>query len=104
MIYLQTASRMHHWLSQHNLIHLAHSCPAANRMKILYSWQKNQGAGKQLFYGFMRCNNELSMKKPEATSLSQATGFNWYSLFFFIYICLGFWKNQIYSRQNLPSE
>jgi hypothetical protein len=45
-------------------------------MKIHDSWQKNQAAGKQWYYDFMWRNNKLSLTKPEATSLSWATGFN----------------------------
>jgi hypothetical protein len=82
--YLQTATRMHYGPSQHDIMHLAHDYAVANRMKIPDSWQKNEAAGKQWCYNFMRRNNKLSLRKPEATSLSQATSFNRYNVPLFL--------------------
>jgi hypothetical protein len=84
---LQTASKMHYGLSRHDLLHLAHNYAIANRMKIRDSWQKNQAAGKQCYYDFVRHHNKLSLRKPEATSPTHATGFSRsMSLFFLIFL------------------
>jgi hypothetical protein len=40
------------------------------------SWKANKNAGKDWLYGFMRRHPDLSIRKPQATSLSRATSFN----------------------------
>jgi hypothetical protein len=64
-------------------MNLAYDYAVTNRMKIPDSWQKNQAAGKQWYYDFVRHNNELSLRNPEATSLFQARGFSRYNVSLF---------------------
>nr|CAI5866904.1 unnamed protein product [Callosobruchus analis] len=47
-----------------------------NKKQIPKSWITNGSAGKDWFRGFMVRNPELSLRTPEATSLSRSTSFN----------------------------
>lgn len=40
------------------------------------SWQKNKEAGSDWFGAFIKRNTNISIRAPEATSLSRATAFN----------------------------
>lgn len=82
--YLQTASKMHYGLSRTDLMKFVYEYAVAIGRKIPESWETNKSAGKQWYYDFMKRHNELSLRSPEATSLSRATSFNKHnvSLFF----------------------
>lgn len=45
-------------------------------LKIPSNWTKHELAGDDWFSSFLKRNNTLSIRKPEATSLSRAMNFN----------------------------
>nr|CAI5843850.1 unnamed protein product [Callosobruchus analis] len=55
---------------------LAFEFAKANSKKIPESWTSNNTAGKDWFRGFLSRNSEISLRTPEATSLSRTTSFN----------------------------
>lgn len=74
--YLLTSSKMHYGLHRNQLRSLAYSFALSNKKNMPQSWMTNEKAGKQWFRGFMSRHCELSLRKPEATSLARATSFN----------------------------
>jgi hypothetical protein len=46
-------------------LHLNHPFQNSSRM-----------AGREWLYGFMKCNPQISIRSPQATSISRAIGFN----------------------------
>lgn len=74
--YLIKASKMHYGLHRNQLRMLAYQFALANQKQTPASWEKNQKAGKHWFRSFMRRHPDLSLRKPEPTSLSRATSFN----------------------------
>lgn len=75
--YLTTSSKMHYGLHRNQLRTLAYSFAKVNNKNVPQSWITNEKAGKQWFREFMsRHSKLLSLRKPEATSLSRATSFN----------------------------
>ena len=40
------------------------------------SWEKNAMAGKEWMLSFMKRHQKISLRSPEATSMSRAIGFN----------------------------
>lgn len=74
--YLLTCSKMNYGLTRQAAMKLAYEYATINSKKILNSWSSNNCAGKDWFRGFMTRNPELSLRTPEATSLSRSTSFN----------------------------
>ncbi|KAG5885592.1 hypothetical protein JTB14_024773 [Gonioctena quinquepunctata] len=74
--YLLTSSKMHYGLHRNQLRCLAYSFAKSNKKNMPQSWIVNEKAGKQWFREFMESHRELSLRKPEATSLARATSFN----------------------------
>lgn len=74
--YLETASKLYHGLTPKNVRMLAYQFGKKNNKKIPYGWQVKEEATYDWFWGFMNRHKELSLRKPEATSLSRATSFN----------------------------
>ncbi|CAI6354936.1 unnamed protein product [Macrosiphum euphorbiae] len=67
---------MHYGLSKVSAMKLASDYAIANHKNIPESWIKNKSTGKDWFRGFLKRNTQLSLRTPEATSLSRATSFN----------------------------
>lgn len=74
--YLIMASKLHHGLSTKAARSLAFEYAERNHKNIPSSWIRNQTAGEDWLEGFFRRHPVLSLRSPEATSLSRATSFN----------------------------
>ncbi|XP_055620716.1 uncharacterized protein LOC129765001 [Toxorhynchites rutilus septentrionalis] len=55
---------------------LAYQCTEKFRIPDSAAWERNKMAGKDWLTNFLRRNSTLSIRKPEATSLTRATSFN----------------------------
>lgn len=75
-VYLMEASRMNHGLTTVDTRKLAFQYASALGLKIPNNWVEMQQAGPDWLYGFMQRHKRLSIRAPEATSLSRATSFN----------------------------
>lgn len=74
--YLITASKMCYGLSTTQTRELAYQYGKLLNKSIPDTWEKNKCAGVDWIRGFMGRNPALSLRRPEATSLSRATSFN----------------------------
>jgi len=74
--YLVMASKLHHGLSTKAARILAFDFSQANNKTIPISWIRNQTAGEDWLSGLFLRHPSLSLRTPEATSLSRATSFN----------------------------
>ncbi|KAI4456179.1 hypothetical protein MML48_8g00008219 [Holotrichia oblita] len=75
--YLKQASQIHYGLTRKQFRILALDFAQVNKKKIPESWITNGLAGKNWYYEFMnRHKDALSLRKPQATSLSRSTSFN----------------------------
>lgn len=74
--YLVISSKMLYGLSRIEAQKLAFNFAKANNIKYPISWDKNEKAGKSWYYSFMARHQRISLRKPQATSLSRATSFN----------------------------
>lgn len=74
--YLIMSSKMHHGLTRKSAMQLAYELAKRNNLKFPDSWNTKQQAGVDWLEAYMKRNPELSIRKPEATSLGRATSFN----------------------------
>lgn len=75
--YVHTMARMHYGLSKQRLRRVVYKWAIANEKKIPENWIKEELAGVEWVRMFQsRHKSEISLRKPEATSLSRATSFN----------------------------
>lgn len=75
--YLVTAANMHYGLTKYQVQCFAYDFAVANHKTIDESWHANKCAGKQWLRDFRKkFHDKLSLRKPQATSLSRATAFN----------------------------
>ena len=75
--YLHDAANMHYGLSLKQVRYLAYEYAIKNKKKVDPSWEINKCAGEQWLRDFRKkYADKLSLRKPEATSLSRATAFN----------------------------
>ena len=74
--YLLKLAQMFHGLGPKDVRRLAYECAVQYNVNIPESWRQNKMAGKDWMNGFLKRQSELSLRKPEATSLSRATSFN----------------------------
>jgi len=74
--YLKLAAKQNHGLSKKMTREFAWEC--AKKVGATYpkSWGYEQCAGKDWISGFMKQHTDLSLRKPEPTSLSRGTAFN----------------------------
>lgn len=76
--YLIRASKLHHGLSPKSMRQMAFQYALKNGKNISQEWVKNECASYDWYYGFVNIRHKqfLSLRTPEATSLSRATAFN----------------------------
>lgn len=74
--YLQICSKMAYGLSTVAVRKVAYDMAIENNIQIPQSWNENKCAGKEWVRGFLHRNKKLSIRKPEACSLSRLTSFN----------------------------
>lgn len=83
--YLDSLARMNHGLNTKIISKLAYDLIVKNKKKYPESWDKDKAAGYFWRRGFMDRHPELSLKNPEATSLSRSTSFNRHTVGEFFY-------------------
>lgn len=75
--YIIEAANLQYGLTLHNVCGLAYQFAKANNKKYDKSWDEKQMAGKQWLRQFRaRFGDQLSLRKPESTSLARSTAFN----------------------------
>ncbi|KAJ8962173.1 hypothetical protein NQ318_018130 [Aromia moschata] len=75
--YLKQAAQLHYGLSLKEVRSLAYQYAQAHNKTYSQAWASEQNAGKSWLRCFRgRYNRELSLRKPEATSLARSTEFN----------------------------
>ncbi|XP_051156768.1 uncharacterized protein LOC127278881 [Leptopilina boulardi] len=76
MNYLLKSSDLFYGLSTRDVQSLAFSFAKQLNLPMPKSWQENKIAGVDWLIGFMKRHTNLSLRKPQATSLARATSFN----------------------------
>ena len=77
MDYIVTMSKRFLGMTTLEIRRFAYELADANQCPIPNSWKTNRTAGKDWLNGYIkRHGNTLSLRKPEATSLARASGFN----------------------------
>lgn len=74
--YLEIMARMNHGLNTNLVDKLAYDLAVRNNKKYPESWDREKKAGYFWRRGFLDRNPNLSLKKPEPTSMSRSTSFN----------------------------
>ncbi|KAJ8956842.1 hypothetical protein NQ318_014256 [Aromia moschata] len=74
--YLIKACKLHHGLTRKDVKKLAYQLALKNELKFPASWEKHNEAGEDWLKGFRNRQRDISIRKPEGTSLSRATAFN----------------------------
>lgn len=74
--YIKDCSKMFHGLNVNKTRELAYSYAINLQKTVPSSWVAGKMAGKDWLDGFRKRNATLSLRSPEATSLSRATAFN----------------------------
>lgn len=74
--YLKTASKMCYGLTTKQTRIMAYQHACALKVTMPPTWDQNQCAGIDWLQGFMDRHKELSIRSPEATSMSRASSFN----------------------------
>lgn len=74
--YLVTAARLHYGLTRVEVRKLAYQFASAKEKRYPDIWNERKIAGKEWLRQFMTRHTDLSLRKPEATSLARSTAFN----------------------------
>lgn len=74
--YLLQCQKMFYGVTPKKSRELAYQYAEQNRLKYPESWKEKHQAGEDWFSGFMKRHSNLSIRKPEATSLARMTAFN----------------------------
>lgn len=74
--YLLIAARHHYGLTKREVRNLAYQFAVARKKNYPESWNEQKNAGKEWLRQFLKRHRDLSLRKPEATSLGRSTSFN----------------------------
>ena len=74
--YLLTCSKMFYGLAPRATRPLAYEFAIRNSVDVPESWENNHSAGEDWLSAFLKRNSNLSLRRPEATSLARMTSFN----------------------------
>jgi len=74
--YLIRSCKMYYGLTAVEMRKLAYQLAVRNKNDIPNNWHSGQIAGKDWFNGFLKRNKQISIRKPEATSMGRASCFN----------------------------
>ncbi|KAJ4425643.1 hypothetical protein ANN_27839 [Periplaneta americana] len=77
--YLNKVAGMQYGLSFTDTRMLAYGFAAANNKQLLSNWSEEKMTGKEWLHSFMK-RHKLSLRQPEATSLSRATSFKKFNI------------------------
>ncbi|XP_033109662.1 uncharacterized protein LOC117110923 [Anneissia japonica] len=74
--YIKRAASVFFGLTPDEIRKLAYECTITYNITRPSSWIEREKAGKDWFTGFMKRNEDISIRQPEATSLGRAIAFN----------------------------
>lgn len=74
--YIKKSADIYYGLTPKEVRRMAFLFSTSLSLTVPDSWKKNEMAGPDWFTSFLSRNSELSIRTPEATSLSRATSFN----------------------------
>jgi hypothetical protein len=74
--YIKNVAHMQYGLTKKGVRLLAFKYARANDKKMPVTWSEEEIAGEEWMRGFLKRHTDLSVRKPEATSLSRITSFN----------------------------
>lgn len=74
--YLVKCSKMHYGLTSAQARELGYKYAVALNLKLSEKHKAEQKLGREWLWGFLKRNNAISLRSPEATSLSRSTSFN----------------------------
>ncbi|KAB0790887.1 hypothetical protein PPYR_03745, partial [Photinus pyralis] len=74
--YIKNVAHMQYGLTKKGVRLLAFKYARANEKKMHTTWNEEEIAGEEWMRGFLKRHGDLSVRKPEATSLSRMTSFN----------------------------
>lgn len=74
--YLKNSARMYFGLSPIEVRRLAFELADKNNITVPLTWRENSMAGADWLSGFLQRHGDISIRTPEATSISRATSFN----------------------------
>ena len=95
--YLTHCSLMNHGLTPLETRQLAFSFAIANKVSVPINWEQKKEASRDWFTAFVGRNQAISIRSPEATSQSRASGFN-------APVVAKFFENlnEVLTKNNLP--
>ena len=97
--YAKKAARLFYGLSTTQTRKLAYDYARTLNKDIPSSWAENERAGEDWLSGFLKRNATISLRSPEATSLSRATSFNLFNVAKFFDILM-----EVYARDQYGPE
>ena len=68
--YLIAAAKMHQGLTRNQVMKLAYEMVIANKIECPSKWKINKQAGIDWYYDLMKRSPDLTLRKPEGTSLA----------------------------------
>ncbi|CAH2100837.1 unnamed protein product [Euphydryas editha] len=74
--YLRKLAQIFHGIGPKEVRRMAYDCAIKYKICVPSTWHTNKMAGRDWMSVFLKRNTSLSIRKPEATSLSRATSFN----------------------------